>query len=127
MQAKSIFRTLAIFVISGFFSVTLQAQADGSSASITTSGNGNMILLFIILAIVFVAVIFLKIKTSEVVSSKKKKNAGDEQGRLNRYISNMDSKQIDAFMQYKQTKKDKNKSSGGGIKPALLTFFFLAK
>lgn len=105
MQAKSIFRTLAIFVISGFFSVTLQAQADGSSASITTSGNGNMILLFIILAIVFVAVIFLKIKTSEVVRSKKKKNAGDEQGRLNRYLSNMDSKQIDAFMQYKTNEK----------------------
>ena len=126
MQAKSIFRTLTIFVISGFFSVSLQAQADSSSASITTSGNGNMILLFIILAIVFLAVIFLKVKTSEVVSSKKKKNAGDEQGRLNQYISNMDSKQIDAFMQYKQTKKDKNKSSGGGINPPLLTFFFLA-
>ncbi|HEY5406885.1 MAG TPA: cbb3-type cytochrome c oxidase subunit I, partial [Ginsengibacter sp.] len=76
--------------------------------------------------IALLAVIFLKIKTSEVVMSKRKKKAGDEQGRLNQYISNMDSKQIDEFIQYKKSKKDAGTSSGGGINSLLLTFFFLS-
>ena len=125
MQVKFIFRMLAIFVIAGFFSMSLQAQVDSATASIATSDNGSMILLFILMAIVLAAVIFLKIKTSEVVMSKRKKKAVEEQGRLNQYISNMDSKQIDALIQYKKSKKVKDKSSGGGINPPLLTFFFL--
>jgi cytochrome c oxidase cbb3-type subunit 1 len=126
MHIKFILRSLAIFVISGFFSISLQAQADSATASIATSDNGSMILLFIVLAVVFAAVIFLKIKTSEVVMSKRKKKAEDEQGRLNQYISNMDSKQIEAFIQYKKSKKGKAKNAGGGINPPLLTFFFLS-
>ncbi len=52
MQVKFILRTLAIFVVSGFFSILLQAQADSTTASIATSDNGSIILLFIVLAIV---------------------------------------------------------------------------
>ncbi|MEO8415884.1 MAG: cbb3-type cytochrome c oxidase subunit I [Ginsengibacter sp.] len=125
MQAKFIFRALVTFIIAAFFSISLQAQADSATASITSSDNGSMILLFIVLAIVLAAVIFLKIKTSEVVMNQRKKKQGDEQGRLNQYISNMDSKQIDEFIKYKKAKKGKDKLPGGGINPLLVTFFFL--
>jgi cytochrome c oxidase cbb3-type subunit 1 len=126
MQVKFILRSLAIFVMTGFFSISLDAQTDSAVKPIVPSHEGSIVLLLIVAGIALVAVIFLKIKTSEVVMNKRKKKAGDEEGRLNQYISNMDSKQIDEFMQYKQSKKPQGPSSGGSIYSILLTFFFLS-
>ena len=126
MQAKFILRSLTIFVTTGLFSISSNAQVDSAAKPIAPSHDGSIVLLFIVAGIALLAVIFLKIKTSEVVMSKRKKKAGDEQGRLNQYISNMDSKQIDEFIQYKKSKKDAGTSSGGGINSLLLTFFFLS-
>src|SRR5665811_263968 len=97
MHVKFILRSLAMFVMTGLFSISSNAQADSTVKPIAPSHDGSIILLFIVAGIALVAVIFLKIKTSEVVINKRKKKTGDEEGRLNQYISNMDSKQIDDF------------------------------
>ena len=125
MPAKFILRSLTIFVLTGLFSISSNAQADSAVKHIAPSHEGSIVLLFIVAGIALVAVIFLKIKTSEVLMNARKKKQADEEGRLNQYISNMDSKQIDEFVQYKKSKKDQGPSSGGNINSLLLTFFFL--
>jgi len=126
MRVKFILRSLAIFAITVLFSISSNAQVDSTAKPFASSYNGSIVLLYIVAGIALLAVIFLKIKTSEVVMNKRKKKTEDEQGRLNQYISNMDSKQIDDFMQYKQSKKPQGPSSGGSIYSILLTFFFLS-
>ena len=118
-------RSLGMFIIAELLSGSLVAQVDSTAKHFAPAQNGVMILLFLVVSVVLAAAIFLKIKTSQVIMNGRKKKQADEEGRLNQYISNMDSKQIDDFIQYKKSKKDQESSSGNGINSLLLTFFFL--
>ena len=105
MHVKFILRSLALFIIAGLPSGSLRAQVDSTAKQFAPAHNGGMILLFLVIGIVLMAAIFLKIKTSEVVMNGRQKKKSDEEGRLNQYISNMESKQIDEFIEYKQGQK----------------------
>ncbi|KAA9037172.1 cytochrome oxidase subunit I [Ginsengibacter hankyongi] len=126
MCAKFVSRSLLVFMISVCFSDLLKAQTVGKTAPFVAVHNGGMIILFIVVTVFLAAVIFLKLKTSEAISTAKKKKQGDEEGRLKQYISNMDSKQIEEFIQYKQNQKKQHDTPGNGANKMLLILFFLA-
>lgn len=125
MCAKFVSRSLLVFMISVCFSDLLKAQTVGKTAPFVAVHNGGMIILFIVVTAFLAAVIFLKLKTSEAISAAKKKKQGDEEGRLNQYISNMDSKQIAEFIQYKQNQKKQHRAPGIGASKMLLSLFLL--
>jgi len=126
MYAKLVYRSLLVFIVSVCFSDVLKAQTVSKTAPFVAVHNGGMIILFIVVTVFLAAVIFLKLKTSEAIRAAKKKKQGDEEGRLNQYISNMDSKQIEEFIQYKQNQKKQHGTPGNGTKKMLLILFLLA-
>lgn len=100
---------LLLFVVNFIGSYSLLAQADSAVKQLAPAHDGALLFLIIFVFIVLGAAIFLKIKTSEVVTSGKKKNPGNEKNRLDQYISNMDSKQIEEIIHYKQNIKTEKK------------------
>ncbi|MEO8568168.1 MAG: cbb3-type cytochrome c oxidase subunit I [Ginsengibacter sp.] len=127
MHAGFIPKSLLISVVAGLISPTsLKAQADSTAKQFAPTHDGNMIMLFILLAIVLVAAIFLKIITTEVIMTgrKKKKETGKE--RLNQYLRNMDSKQIQEFLNYKEDIKNKQKRPPENFNPKSLILFLVS-
>ncbi len=106
--------------------VPVLAQGDTAAAQAGSGFDGSMVLLFIFLSIVLGAAIFLRIKTSEILTGEKKKKSESDKGRFEQYISNMDSSQIQEFLGYKNRIKQRKQTGGGfGSKlPTVLAFIF---
>jgi cytochrome c oxidase cbb3-type subunit 1 len=81
--------------------------------------GGLILCLSLLLIILLIAVIFLKIKTQEVVEANKKRHAEKDADRFNQYISNLDSRQIETLLKLKENKKA-GKDAGSGISGPLL-------
>jgi len=73
---------------------------------------GLILCLSLLLLLLLIAVIYLKIKTREVVESNKKLTAENEDNRFQQYLSNLDSKQIDTLLNLKRQKDSGKRSSG---------------
>ncbi|HEY8688624.1 MAG TPA: cbb3-type cytochrome c oxidase subunit I [Chitinophagaceae bacterium] len=126
MKTGYFYKRLFLGTFCLFDSFTLFAQADTTAtAQFIPNHNGSILLLIVLLIILLVAAIFLKIKTTEVIMTAKKKKQENEEGRLNQYISNMDSKQIGEFIQYKQGQRNHGTSWGSGGNFMLLIFILL--
>ena len=125
MRARFIHKSL--FVVAGLISsLSLKAQADSTAKQFAPTHDGNMILLFILLSIVLVAAIFLKIITTEVIMKGRKKKGETGKERLNQYLRNMDSKQIQEFLTYKEDKKKKQKRPPENFNPKSLILFLIS-
>ena len=73
---------------------------------------GLIFCLSLLLLLLLIAVIFLKIKTREVVEANKKLHAKNDAERFNQYISNLDSKQIETLLKLKHQKSPDAGPSG---------------
>jgi len=62
--------------------------------------------------LLLIAVIYLKIKTGEVLDANKKRKTENEAGRFQQYLGNLDSRQIETLLNLKQEKNSGKKSSG---------------
>ena len=125
MRARFIHKSL--FVVAGLISsLSLKAQTDSTAKQFAPTHDGNMILLFILLSIVLVAAIFLKIITAEVIMKGRKKKGETGKERLNQYLRNMDSKQIQEFLTYKEDKKKKQKRPPENFNPKSLILFLIS-
>ncbi len=123
MHTRFISKSLLMFIATSLFSSSrLLAQADTATKQFSSFHGGNMIMLIMLLAVVLGAAIFLKIKTSEVVAAGRKKKKEIDQDRLDQYVSNMDSKQIDEFLKYKEGKSKQGKT-GENSNSKLISLF----
>src|SRR4029078_3683997 len=122
MRLRLTFKSLILTVSSTFIYPALQAQVNSASKQQTSNSDGIMIILFAIAIAVLIATIFLKIKTSKMIRAGRGKKQETDPDRLNQYISNMDSKQIEAIIHYRQKKKRQDKPSGNGQNSKLLSF-----
>ena len=73
---------------------------------------GLIFCLSLLLLLLLIAVIFLKIKTREVVQANKKLHPKNDAERFNQYISNLDSKQIETLLKLKHQKNPDAGPSG---------------
>ncbi len=95
--------------------------------------NGLIFCLSFLLLLLLVAVIILKIKTREVLEANKKQKIKNETERFNQYISNLDSKQIETYLNLKRQPKQPKHPNESSSSPAsgvsglllLLVVFFL--
>ena len=122
MRLRLTFKSLILTVSSTFIYPALQAQVNSASKQQTSNSDGIMIILFAIAIAVLIATIFLKIKTSKMIRAGRGKKQETDPDRLNQYISNMDSKQIEAIIHYRQKKNRQDKPSGNGQNSKLLSF-----
>ena len=120
MHTRFISKSFLMFIATSLFSSSrLLAQADTVTKQPSSFHGGNMIMLIMLLVIVLGAAIFLKIKTSEVVAAGRKKKKEIDKDRLDQYVSNMDSKQIDEFLRYKEDQR-KEGNTGENFNSKLL-------
>jgi len=73
---------------------------------------GLILFLSLLLLLLLIAVIYLKIKTGEVLDANKKRKTENEAGRFQQYLGNLDSRQIETLLNLKQEKNSGKKSSG---------------
>jgi cytochrome c oxidase cbb3-type subunit 1 len=73
---------------------------------------GLILFLSLLLLLLLIAVIYLKIKTGEVLDANKKRKTENEAGRFQQYLGNLDSRQIETLLHLKQEKSSGKKSSG---------------
>ena len=125
MHLRLIFKSLLLSVIANIIYSALSAQVNNAAAQPASNSDGNMIILISIAIILLAAAIFLKIKISKIVSASRKKKQEADKDRLNQYVSNMDSKQIEEFIQYKQKKNNNNKPKDNGFNSKLMGFFLV--
>ncbi|MEO8711674.1 MAG: cbb3-type cytochrome c oxidase subunit I, partial [Parafilimonas sp.] len=112
-----------------FIHSSLQAQAENTVNQSAPNTELDMIILFFMVILVFAATWFLKIKTSQLSITAKRKKKQIDKERLNQYISNMDGKQIEEFLQYRNNtakKPDRPQHNIGNSKlpVSLLLLFF---
>jgi cytochrome c oxidase cbb3-type subunit 1 len=123
MHTRFISKSLLIFIATSLITApSLVAQKDTTGKQLVPFHVNNMTMLFILLVVVLGATIFLKIKTSEVVRAARKKKQETDRARFNQYISNMDSRQIEEFLRYKDNKK-KVRNSGKNFNRKLPVLF----
>ena len=126
MKTSNFYKGLLLGTFCLFDSVTLFAQADITApAQSIPNQNGSHLFLIVLLIILLGTAIFLKIKTTEFIMTSKKKKQENEEGRLNQYINNMDSKQIEEFILYSKNRKMKDKHSREWNHSKLLSFILL--
>ena len=125
MHTRFISKSLMIFIATSLIAApSLVAQGDTTGKQLVPFHVNNMIMLFILLVVVLGAAIFLKIKTSEVMRAARKKKQETDKARFDQYISNMDSRQIEEFLRYKDNKK-KEKNIGENFNCKLPVLFAL--
>ncbi len=119
------FKSLILTVSATLIYPVLQAQVNSAAKQPASDSDGIMIILFAIAIAVLIAAIFLKIKTSKMISASRKKKQEADKDRLNQYVSNMDSKQIEEFIQYKQEKNRQDKPAGNRPNSKLMSFLLV--
>ena len=107
-----------VVIVCLLFPFYVLAQAQNTASTSAPAEIGEIILLGLLTVITLVAAIFLFAKTKEMMQAAKGKNKGDNNYKAADYLNNLDSKQIDIFLQYKQTMK--SKSSGKSLVLLLL-------
>lgn len=125
MHLRLTFKSSILTVSATLTYLSLQAQVNSTAKQPASASDGIMIILFAIAIAVLIAAIFLKIKTSKMISTERREKQEADKDRLNQYVSNMDSKQIEEFIQYKQKKNNKDKPKGKGSNSKLMSFFLV--
>ncbi len=116
---------LIIVVVANLIYSALQAQVNSAAKLPASNSNGSMIILFFIAIALLIAAIFLKIKTSKMISAGRREKQETDKDRLNQYVNNMDSKQIEEFIRYNQTRRKTNKLPGNITNSKLLSFLLV--
>ncbi|MEO5998855.1 MAG: cbb3-type cytochrome c oxidase subunit I [Chitinophagaceae bacterium] len=97
------------------------AQVEKSATSPSVAGTGKLILLGVLILSILIAAIFLLNKTREMRRLTGRKMESEDKEKEENYINSFDSKQIDTYLKYKQT--NKQKSSGNNL--VLLLFMMV--
>lgn len=116
---------LIIVVVANLIYSALQAQVNSAAKLPASNSNGSMIILFFMAIALLIAAIFLKIKTSKMISAGRREKQETDKDRLNQYVNNMDSKQIEEFIRYNQTRRKTNKLPGNITNSKLLSFLLV--
>ncbi|WP_018614506.1 cbb3-type cytochrome c oxidase subunit I [Segetibacter koreensis] len=108
-------------IVSLLFPFPLLAQSERTVPPSASPGIGEIIVLCLLVLIVLAAAIFLSVETHEMMKLVRKKMKGEYTGKVEEYFNAFDSKQIDTFLKYKQTRKLK----ATGTNLPLLLFMLL--
>src|SRR5690242_3651953 len=125
MCFKQTYKLIIVSVVANFIYPALYAHVNRVAKQSASNSDESMIILFSIVIMLLIAAIFLKIKTSKLISAGRREKQETEQDRLNQYVSNMDSKQIEQYIQYKQNRKEKDKPSSNVNNSKLLSFLLV--
>ncbi|HET7116858.1 MAG TPA: cbb3-type cytochrome c oxidase subunit I [Hanamia sp.] len=101
----------------------LFAQSDSTISEPGGRGVGALTLMILLLVITFIAAIYLALKTSKLLGMKKKANTPGKED-LQQIINKLDSNEIDTYLNYKQMKKQNNKSDNTNS-PLIALFFMI--
>ncbi|HRP55681.1 MAG TPA: cytochrome oxidase subunit I, partial [Agriterribacter sp.] len=88
---------LAVGLIS---SASLFAQTTGKPGFYFTHLNGLLLFLFVLIFFMLAAVLYLKFKTGEMLKINKRLKQRNANKNFDRYIANLNSKQIEAYLNY---------------------------
>ncbi|WP_152268940.1 cbb3-type cytochrome c oxidase subunit I [Agriterribacter humi] len=81
---------------------SLFAQATGKPGFYFTHLNGLLLFLFVLIFFMLAAVLYLKFKTGEMIKMNKRLKQRNADKNFDRYIANLNSKQIEAYLNYKR-------------------------
>jgi cytochrome c oxidase cbb3-type subunit 1 len=92
-----------LFVITGLFStLRLHAQTAGKPAFYFEHLDGLLLFFFVLIFFMLTAALYLKFKTREMIRINKKLRQRNAAKNFDRYIANLNSKQIEVYLNYKR-------------------------
>src|SRR5690606_37184380 len=106
-------------------SASLFAQTTGKQGFYFTHLNGLLLFLFVLIFFMLVAVLYLKFKTGEMLKMNKRLMQRNADKNFNRYIADLNSKQIEAYLNYKKENASVKTSSQENTNILLKTISFL--
>ena len=104
-MTKFIKRSLLIFLLSGWWHLPLQAKGTGHVFFSSHTATGLLLVLLALVFIMLLAAIYLNNVAQSIIKRNKLEKQERDPGRFTRYINTMDSKQIDACLQFKKNKR----------------------
>ncbi len=105
-------------------SASLFAQTTGKPGFYFTHLNGLLLFLFVLIFFMLAAVLYLKFKTGEMLKINKRLKQRNAQKNFDRYIANLNSKQIETYLNYKKESTSVKTASQENAN-ILKTIFFL--
>ncbi|MCC7525593.1 MAG: cbb3-type cytochrome c oxidase subunit I [Chitinophagaceae bacterium] len=112
----------ALLLTAGLISFSpLFAQTSEKRAYYFTHLNGLLLLLFVLIFFVLAAVLYLKFKTREMIKMNRKlkqRNAGIN---FEKYVDDLNSKQIEMYLNYNKESNSTNAGSSGGTNALIKT------
>mgnify|MGYP003460411936 FL=1 len=92
-----------LLLIAGLINVSsLYAQTPGKRAFYFTHLNGLLLFLFVLIFFMLAAALYLKFKTREMIKINRRLKKRNADKKFDRYIENLSSKQIEAYLNYKK-------------------------
>ena len=122
--SKSLKQFWLLFAFCCILSFGTFAQTASSPSESVSPGLGEIILLCLMIVVVLVAAIFLFIKTKEMMQVTDRKSNEQQTPESEQYLKSLDSKQIEAYLKYKQTTHPQ--PNGNGAANPLLVLFLIA-
>ena len=92
-----------LLLIAGLINFSsLYAQTPGKRAFYFTHLNGLLLFLFVLIFFMLAAALYLKFKTREMIKINRRLKKRNADKKFDRYIENLSSKQIEAYLNYKK-------------------------
>ncbi len=120
---------LCLIVVS-LFILPVHAQTTGKPAYYFEHLDGLVLLLCIVIFFMLVAVLYLKLKTREMIRMNKRLKKRNAEKNFDSYIADLNSRQIEEYLNVKDKDSAKSSSSGNGsslLKSIAIFLLFLLK